>query len=84
LAALSELPPESEADSGKPQFEAVVADMDEDSNVFIKAMKAACTKDQLDYCTGAKWKSVNHTMCQYCVSCLNRIAYVISHGVSVF
>ncbi len=32
-------------------------------------MKSNCSEEMKDYCAGAAWKSGEHTMCKYCVSC---------------
>ena len=41
-------------------------------------MKKECSRDQLDYCAGNKYKSGDHTMCKYCVS----RKYIVQQGVS--
>ena len=69
---LLELPTaEEEAElAGRPDFSAVVSeDYDENSNPWIAASKADCAVDGYKYCAGDSWKSFNHTMCKYCVSC---------------
>lgn len=48
-------------------LDSVVAEVDEDSNKIILGMKKECTKDQLEFCAGSKYKSGDHTMCKYCV-----------------
>ena len=52
-------------------FEPILAEIDEDTNKFIFGMKKECSRDQLDYCAGNKYKSGDHTMCKYCVSIEN-------------
>jgi hypothetical protein len=50
------------------QVEAIVAEIDEDTNPLILQSKKICSKDQIDYCAGSPYKSPSHTMCKYCVS----------------
>ena len=64
---LVELPEESPSSIGL-DFEPVLAEIDEDTNKLIYGMKRECSRDQLDYCAGSKYKSGDHTMCKYCVS----------------
>ena len=59
-------------------FEPILAEIDEDTNKFIFGMKKECSRDQLDYCAGNKYKSGDHTMCKYCVS----RKYIVQQGVS--
>ena len=58
------------ADPGNGQFsiEAIEAE-----NPMIVAAENTCEEDQSDYCRGSSpsdnsFKSLNHTMCKYCVS----------------
>ena len=61
------MPEESPSSIGL-DFEPVLAEIDEDTNKLIYGMKRECSRDQLDYCAGSKYKSGDHTMCKYCVS----------------
>ena len=65
LSDLSNLP---ELQGGGTIFEAIEAEINEDSNPIIRDMKDQCSRDQLDYCVGEAWKSKEHTMCKFCVS----------------
>ena len=54
----------------------VEVEIDEDDNVYIQQSKATCSDDKRRYCTTNsagvldKFRSDNHTMCQFCVSSL--------------
>ena len=68
LNNLVDLPQEAPISPSGLQFEPILAEIDEDTNKFIFGMKRECSRDQLDYCAGSKYKSGAHTMCKYCVS----------------
>ena len=73
FADLSDLTNLPELQGGGLDFEAIEAEIDEDSNPIIREMKAQCSQDQLDYCVGEAWKSTEHTMCKFCVSSHQRL-----------